>query len=80
MNVELMRGAIIKVYDSDSWKRKVRAMYDDQVIAVYYKFLRTGKFKELLERKINEKNSQKLSRQFTQLNMFNLIDKEKNNG
>lgn len=39
MSVDLMRDAILKVYDGQKWKDKVARMSDNQIIAVYYKFL-----------------------------------------
>lgn len=39
MTVQQMRDAILKVYDTASWKKKVENMYDDQVIAIYHNFL-----------------------------------------
>lgn len=44
MTVQQMRRDIAKVYDGASWKRRVENMPDDQVIAIYYKFLHSGKF------------------------------------
>ena len=44
VNVQNMRVAIARAYPhSDSWQAKVRAMPDDQVIAVYYSFVRRHK-------------------------------------
>lgn len=42
MTVHQMRDAILKVYDTASWKKKVENMYDDQVIAIYYNFEARG--------------------------------------
>ena len=39
MSVDLMREAILKVYDGQKWTDKVARMSDNQIIAVYYKFL-----------------------------------------
>lgn len=44
MDVDNMRSMIANVYDSSSWRCKVAAMGDNQVIAVYYSFLEKGKF------------------------------------
>ena len=44
LGIDSMRNEIEKVYPGDSWKRKVALMDDNQVIAVYYKFLNSGKF------------------------------------
>jgi hypothetical protein len=52
MVIDQMRNEIEKVYPGDSWKRKVALMDENQVIAVYYKFLHDGKFEpEPLPRK-----------------------------
>lgn len=44
MSTEQMRAAIAEVYSGPRWKRKVANMFDDQVVAVYYKFQREGRF------------------------------------
>lgn len=43
MSSELMRKAITQVYPGDSWKRKVKSMSDSQVLAIYTKFLHSGR-------------------------------------
>ena len=41
-----MREAILSAYpNSDSWKKKVARMSDNQVLAIYMRFLREGKIK-----------------------------------
>ena len=44
MTVHEMRREISEVYPGEGWKIKVSKMPEDQVIAVYYKFLETQKF------------------------------------
>lgn len=44
MTVNQMAAKIISVYPNDAWRRKVNRMSDNQIIAVYYNFLETGKF------------------------------------
>lgn len=44
MTVARMREAIAAVYPNNTWKRRVDAMPDYQVIAVYYSFEETGRF------------------------------------
>ena len=44
MTIDQMRNEIEKCYPGDSWKRKVALMDENQVIAVYHKFLHDGKF------------------------------------
>lgn len=46
MTPDQMRAAIYDVYPGRKWQKKVEKMHDDQVIAVYYKFLHSGKFDE----------------------------------
>lgn len=48
MTVGDMRDAIRKVYLTKSWWKKVETMYDDQVIAIYNKFLNEGKLNKIL--------------------------------
>ena len=45
MNVETMRSEIAKVYPGDSWKHKVKALPEYQVIAVYHDFQRQAALK-----------------------------------
>lgn len=42
MTIQQMKDAIVKVYDTASWKKKVENMYDNQVIAIYHNFLERG--------------------------------------
>lgn len=46
ISVEQMRAAIYDVYPGWAWKEKVDNMLDDQVIAIYYSFLKKGKFEQ----------------------------------
>lgn len=55
MNVEYMRSQISKVYDGPRWKARVNLMPDNQVIAIYYSFLRTGKFDKKEVKKLMSK-------------------------
>lgn len=41
-----MRNAISTIYVSPKWKRDVENMPDHQVVAIYYRFLNSGKFNE----------------------------------
>ncbi len=47
LTVSQMREKIREAYSSDSWAKRVRNMPDDQVIAIYYKFLKQGKIKDV---------------------------------
>lgn len=44
MTTNEKRAAIARVYSSESWQEKVAKMSDNQVIAIYQKFLADGKF------------------------------------
>ena len=56
MTVAQMRCAIYDIYPGDSWHEKVNNMPDNQVIAVYMRFLAKGQFSPTkdLEDKIKE--------------------------
>ncbi len=45
MKTEQMRHEISKVYKGAGWQKKVEKMNENQVIAIYYKFLANGKLK-----------------------------------
>ena len=75
MTVEQMRGAIMRVYDTQSWKKKVLTMYDDQVIAIYYDFSNRGILNKIMkkERPIVADNTQpKVKCQ--QLSFFDILN------
>lgn len=44
MDIYDMRAAIVSVYPNATWKHRVSRMGDDQIVAIYYKFLKDGKF------------------------------------
>jgi hypothetical protein len=46
MHVNNMRELVADVYKGESWQKKVDKMSDEQIIAIYYKFLKQGKFEE----------------------------------
>lgn len=46
MKVNNMRELVADVYKGDGWKKKVDKMSDEQVVAIYYKFLNQGKFED----------------------------------
>lgn len=53
MTTNEKRAAIARVYSSESWQEKVSKMSDNQVIAIYRKFLADGKFdKEPIPREL----------------------------
>ena len=45
MKTGQMRHEIAKVYKSTWWQKKVEKMNENQVIAIYYRFLAAGKLK-----------------------------------
>ena len=71
LTVGFMRQKIAEVYDTMNWRDKVSKMYDDQVIAIYYSLLRSGKLNTVqkIERPIIQPSKQK----YEQLNMFDSI-------
>lgn len=50
MTIQQMKDAIVTVYDTASWKKKVASMYDDQVIAIYHDFSSRGKLGKVLRK------------------------------
>lgn len=38
-----MRRIITNVYPGESWKNRVKRMYDGQVVAIFYSFMEHGK-------------------------------------
>lgn len=42
MTIQQMKDAILTVYDTASWRKKVANMYDDQVVAIYHNFRERG--------------------------------------
>lgn len=45
MSIAIMRAKIEDCYHAEKWRDKVKKMSDNQVVAVYNKFLREGKIK-----------------------------------
>ena len=50
LNINQMRDQIIAPYNSTRWHQKVSTMSDEQVIAIYFRFLNAGKFDKMLKR------------------------------
>ena len=71
MTVANMRDEISNVYDTKSWKNKVDEMYDDQVIAIYYNLMRSGKLNKVLKRAKPEIHN--ATDNAVQLDFFDLI-------
>lgn len=72
MTVQQMKDAIVNVYRTESWRKKVENMYDNQVIAIYYDFLNRGILDKVLRR---EKPKEKCTSdvQYQQMSIFDLI-------
>ena len=65
METVQMRRKIISVYpDSMRWSNRVMNMPDKQVLAIYYSFLKTGRFDELKKKKESGEPT------YTQLTIF----------
>ena len=45
MTNDQMRDKVMKAYPGDNWKQKVRRMPDDQIVAIYYRLLKSGRIK-----------------------------------
>lgn len=71
VTVGFMRQKIAEVYDTMNWRDKVSKMYDDQVIAVYYKLLKSGKLNTV--QKIERPKTPEHHEKYEQLNMFDLL-------
>lgn len=61
MEVHEMRKAIMDDYSSDKWKQLVKAMPDNQVMAIYFRKCRDGGLKSKEEREREEEASRQLS-------------------
>ncbi len=70
MDVKLMRSEISKVYLGNRWKTKVRQMPNDQVIAIYYSFLKNDRFKT---QKKKENKEPEYRQQYQQLSFDDYI-------
>jgi hypothetical protein len=46
LSIEQMRKDISNVYSGEMWKKKVARMPEDQVFAIYNRFLNQGKFRK----------------------------------
>ncbi len=46
MEINTMRGWLLSVYPSDSWKQKVDKMPNAQIIAIYYSLLKRRKLEK----------------------------------
>ena len=78
MTVQQMRDAIVSVYDTSSWKKKVSNMYDDQVIAVYYKFAEKGLLGKVVRRENPSKvqDGKNTEPKYYQISMDDILNEE----
>lgn len=60
-----MRKEIAKCYTSSSWKNRVYMMKNDQVKAIYYRFLETDKFNRAAEEQAAKKKKKEQNHQMT---------------
>lgn len=71
MTLDQMREEITTVYPGPNWKLSVQGMSDRQVVAVYKKFLETGKFEDKF-RRTRKKGAEPPCEQIT---IFDLLKK-----
>lgn len=45
MTNDQMREKVAQAYPGDKWRQKVNRMPDDQIIAIYYRLLKSGRIK-----------------------------------
>ena len=77
MTVQQMKDAIVSVYDTTSWKKKVANMYDDQVIAIYHNFLQRGILNKVLRReRPGAAEKRELEERYEQLTVFDLLKQQ----
>lgn len=80
MTVQQMKDAILSVYDTPTWRKRVSEMYDDQVIAIYYNFSERGILNKVLKKqrpKIVEVEPVKTEPRYQQLTIFDFIKEER---
>ena len=74
MTIQQMKDAILDVYDTKSWRKKVANMYDDQVIAIYYNFSQRGILNKVLRRERPDTSAAKEKSQ--QLTIFDFLEEK----
>ena len=80
MTVQQMRSAILRVYNTKSWKNKVANMYDDQIIAIYHDFRNRGVLNQVLRNErpvitdLIETPNTYVSPECQQMTMFDFIN------
>ena len=70
MQIETMRREISNVYSGKKWKKRVKQMPENQVLAVYNTFVRTDRFKKQKEKE-KEKKKEPEYKQLTFEDIFN---------
>ena len=75
MTIQQMKDAIVNVYKTPSWRKKVETMYDDQVIAIYHDFLHRGKLGKVLKN-ARPKKIDEVEPTCQQLSIFDYINEK----
>ena len=70
MKIEVMRREISNVYSGEKWKKRVKNMPENQVLAVYNSFVRTNRFEKQKE---IEKKKEPEYKQLTFEDIFNSL-------
>lgn len=73
MTIQQMKAAILPVYDTASWRRKVENMYDDQVIAIYHNFASRGILNKTMRKERPAPYKDYESKDAQQLTIFDFI-------
>ena len=61
MRIASMRKAIANVYNSPRWSNRVARMPDNQVIAIYYRFLEQGRFERVDPKSVSEEKNHQIT-------------------
>ena len=76
MNIGVMRRLVRDAYPGERWKDNVETMSNEQVIALYYKFLNQGKFNkkpEIVKPPVIKKPTDKTDPEWVQISMFDIF-------
>lgn len=71
MTVAAMRKELCKVYDTDRWFNRVVKMPDNQVTAIYYSFLKRGKFNN--PSSFKKRKSTRTAEKYHQMTIFEYL-------
>ncbi len=70
MKIEVMRREISNVYSGEKWKKRVKNMPENQVLAVYNSFVKTDRFEKQKEKEKEQKKEPEY-KQLTFEDIFN---------